>query len=273
MSKILDGRKVADKIISSLSDEIEDLKAKNIKPVLCVILIGDNPASKIYVTQKKKRIEGLGLGFNLYEFLHIATNEQVIELIEKLNRAEHVDGILIQLPFPYSFKKEKILEKINPKKDIDSLTKNSKYKSPTAQAIWEILRFYKISVKNKKVVVIGKGDLVGKPFGKLAKDLGAKITVCNKKTKDINQYSKKADILVSGTGQAGLIKSNMVSNKTVIIDAGTSSDSGSQKGDVDFKNVCRKVKAITPPTGGVGPVTIACLIRNLIKAVKFRKSS
>jgi len=273
MAKILRGDIVAQKIISDLEPEIQDLKAKNIKPVLAIILIGDDPASKIYVNQKQSRVEALGFSFNLYEFLPIATEVQIIELIEKLDQAEHVDGILVQLPLPHSFKKEKILGKINLKKDIDALNKNSKYKSPTAQAILEILKFYKIPIKQKKMVIVGKGILVGKPLAKLAKGAGANVTICDNKTKNLKMIIKKAEILVAGVGKENLIKDNMVSRDCVVVDAGTQVVNGSQVGDVDFGNVARKVKAITPPKGGVGPVTVACLIRNLIISAKNRERS
>ena len=273
MAKILRGDIVADKIISDLSNEMKNLKAKNIKPVLAVILIGDDPASKIYVTQKQTRVEALEFSFNLYEFLPIATESQIIDLIEKLNRAEHVDGILVQLPLPHSFQKEKILNKIKPEKDIDALTKNSKYKSPTAQAILEILKFYKIPIKKKKVVVVGKGILVGKPLLRLAKDLGANVASCDNKTKDLRKIAKTADILVSGVGKKNLVKHNMISEKCIVIDAGTQVVKGLQEGDVDFKKVAKKAAAITPPKGGVGPVTVAVLVKNLIMAAKNRKNS
>ena len=146
----------------------------------------------------------------------------------------------------------------------------SRYKSPTASGILEILKYYKISIRNKKVVIVGKGMLVGMPFAELAKTLGAKVAICDKGTKDLSKAAKKADILVSGAGKEKLIDKNMVSGKSIVVDAGTQVIKGSQVGDVDFKNVARKVKAIVPPKEGLGPVTIACLIRNLIHAAKSR---
>ena len=273
MSKILSGKIVADKIISDLSGDLESLKAKNIKPNLAVILVGDDLASKIYIEKKQSRVEGLGLGFNLYEFLPSAFSEQVIELIDQLNQAEHIDGILVQLPLPRSFEKEKIIKSIDSAKDIDGLVENSKFISPTAQAILEILNFYKISISGKKVIVIGKGDLAGKPFSKLAKENNANVVNCDKKTKNLKDVVKKSDIIVSAAGQSNLITEDMVDKDAIIIDAGTSVENGSQLGDTDFISVSKKVKAITPPKGGVGPVTIACLIKNLVEAVKYRKKS
>jgi methylenetetrahydrofolate dehydrogenase (NADP+)/methenyltetrahydrofolate cyclohydrolase len=273
MAKILDGKIVADKIIADLESEIQNLKAKNLKPTLAVISIGDNPVSKIYLHTKQKRIEGLNFGFNLYEFLEIATKEQVIKLINELNAAIHIDGILIQLPIPYHLPKKEILNQIKPEKDIDALISDSPYKSPTAQAILEILKFYQISVKNKKVVIVGRGDLVGKPLAKIVKEKGAEVILSDKQTKDLSNKIRQADILVTATGQKDLIKANMVSKKTIVIDAGTSIENGLQIGDTDFQKVSQKVRAITPPYGGVGPVTIACLIKNLIVAAKHRQNS
>jgi methylenetetrahydrofolate dehydrogenase (NADP+)/methenyltetrahydrofolate cyclohydrolase len=273
MTQILNGKIVADKIIADLEVEIELMKAKNIKPTLASISIGDNPVNKIYLRQKQNRVEGLGFGFNLYEFLEIATPEQVTKLIDELNSAIHVDGVLVQLPIPSSFSKKEIVNRINSKKDIDSLSDQSAYQSPTAQAILEIFKFYQIPIKDKKFVIVGKGNLVGAPLVKLAEKEGAKVISYDKKTKNLESKIREADILVAAAGRPKLIKADMVSEKTIVVDAGTSVENGLQTGDVDFLKMNKKVQAITPSKGGVGPVTIACLVKNLILAAKNRQKS
>lgn len=258
---ILSGKPVAEKIYLSLQ---KDLK-KTSRKYLAVILVGEDPASLSYVKIKEKIAERLGIGFRLYHLSGIASEKEVLELVADLNQNKFVSGIMVQLPLLQSFSEEKILKKIVQEKDIEGFF--GKFSPPTAQAILEILKFYQIGLKNKKIVIVGYGQLVGKPLEKLLKKQGLKPIVCDSKTKDLKGKILTADILISAVGIPSLIKKNMVSEKAVVIDAGTAESKGKIAGDIAAE-VYEKVFAYSPVPGGVGPVTVACLMRNFIEAAK-----
>lgn len=262
---ILDGRKVAGKIYESLKKEIEGLKAEGVQPFLVVILVGEDPASVLYVKKKEEKAQSLGIGFQLYHFLTIASQTNLENLIEELNQNVNIHGIIVQLPLPSNFETEKVLKLINPQKDIDGL--NGGMPPPTAAAIMEILDHYNINLEGQKVVIIGRGKLVGEPLEKILKAQNINLTVCDSKTADLKAITLSADIIISGAGVPGLLTADMVTEKTVVIDAGTAESSGKLAGDVE-KSVYGKVGAYSPVPGGVGPVTVAELYKNLIDAAK-----
>jgi len=263
---ILRGLPVAQKIYDRLKEKIEELKQKNIKPHLAVILVGDDPASLKYVELKEKKAAELGVEFKFYHLPANVLTKNIEELINDLNKNKFIQGIIIQLPLPKEFATDNLLEKIDPKKDIDGLT--SDYTAPTAAAILEILKFYQIELKDKKIVIVGRGKLVGKPLQKMLMAQTYEPLVCDSETQNLKEETLKADILILATGVPGLIKPGMVKNGAIVIDAGTSESNGKMVGDVD-PEVYQKDISYTPNPGGVGPVTVACLMKNLIDSFEL----
>lgn len=251
------GKPVAEKIYQNLP--------KGVKPRLAIILIGNDPASILYIKMKRKIAEILGIKFDLFHLSDKVLQNEVEKLIMKLNQDKAITGIFIQLPLPSNLRREKILKLILSSKDVDGFYGN--FPAPTAQAILEILEFYKIEIKNKKIVIIGRGRLVGRPLEKLLRQMGIRPELVDKKTKNFKNILFGSDIIVTATGVPGLIKAEMVSKNTIIIDAGTAEANGKIVGDVE-PLVYLKVRSYSPVPGGVGPVTVACLMRNIVEAAK-----
>lgn len=262
---ILLGKPVTENIYLQLKKDLKTLKGKNIVPMLGVILVGEDPSSVSYVKIKEKRAENLGLGFQLFHLPGITPEKKVTELICELNINKHINGIIVQLPLPPEFQTEEILKQIKPEKDVDGFY--GSFTAPTAQAILEILKFYKIFWQDKKIVIIGHGRLVGQPLKKILQGQGLKPVVCDSKTVDLKVKTLEADIIVTAAGVPSLINLEMVKADTIIIDAGNSEAAGKMVGDVDPK-VCSKIKSYSPVPGGVGPVTVACLMKNVVEAAK-----
>lgn len=261
---ILSGKPVAEKIYQKVKPCLSAGRFDK-PPLMAVILVGEDKASLAYVHAKAKKAENLGVGFKLFHLSGITNERKILELIEDLNKNKYIDGIAVQLPLPEGIDTEKVLKAILPEKDIDGFY-SEKFSSPTAQAILEILKFYNIDIKKKKIVIVGYGRLVGKPFAEMLKKEGIQPIICTSNS-DIASETIDADIIISATGTPKLIKPGMISEKAVVIDAGTAESKGKIRGDVDPR-VYEKVKAYTPTPGGVGPVTVACLMRNLVEAAK-----
>lgn len=281
MSKILDGVLVAKKINAETKKEIEILKAKGIVPKLAVILVGDDPASKVYVTIKEKKAHKLGIITENINFGKNITTYEVGATIKKLNNDKMTNAILVQLPLPKNIDTEHVLVSIDPVKDVDGLHPKNLGKllldkpfviPPTPAAILEILKHYKISLEGKHVVLVGYGKLVGKPLAAMISlsNRLATLTVCNHKTKNLAEFTRQADILISATGVANLITKNMVKKDATVIDAGTTKVGGKIVGDIVFDDVVNKVRCITPSRGGIGPVTVAKMLENVVKLAKER---
>ena len=251
---ILLGRPVAEKIYSELNKT---------KANLAVVLVGEDPVSLSYVKAKEKKATELGFEFKLYQLSAISTEVGVKELICDLNQNKYVDGIVIQLPLPQDFNTDEILKEIKPEKDIDGFL--GMYPYPTAQAILEIFKYYDIGLKDKHIVIVGRGRLVGKPLENMMIKNGLKPIICDRKTENLAGIVLKADVLISATGTPSLIKPEMVNENCIVIDAGSGEIGGNILGDVD-KKVYEKVQSYSPVPGGVGPVTVACLMRNLVEA-------
>lgn len=265
MKKALFGPPVAEKIYNGIKKEL----AKNkLKPFLAVILVGENPESLVYIRAKEKIALRLGIGFRLYHFSQIVPQNEIIYLLEQLNNDKSISGIIVQLPLPPKFNTQEMLDSISPQKDIDGFSGN--FSSPAAAAIINILKYYDIDLSDKKIVLLGHGRLVGQPLEKFFQKKGINVQVCDKETQHLEHFTKNADLLISATGRAGLIRSEMIKKGAIIIDAGTAEIGGKISGDVD-KSVYAKTAAITPVPGGVGPVTVACLMENLVAAVKRQK--
>jgi len=268
---ILDGKKLADKIIKQLKNKI---KIKEIKANLSVILIGNNPASEIYVKKKEEKCREAGIDFNLIKFKSNILESKIISKIKSLNKDKKINGILVQLPLPSNINLSKVINSINPKKDVDGLTEINKEKlkkgdeklaPPTAKGILKLLEEYKMNLNNKKFALVGFGKLVGYPLSLMLKNRKLDFEVYDINTKNIKEKTKKADIIITATGVPNLIKKDWVKKGSVIIDAGTSKKNGKIVGDVDFNSVKEKVSYITPVPGGVGPMTIVMLIENIIE--------
>lgn len=273
---ILDGQKISKKILRNLHRQILSLKRKDKEVVLAAVLIGDDSSSLIYVRAKKKACEKVGIKFIYYHLDKDVSEDEILSLIKKLNLDPKISGILVQLPLPSKISQNKVVETIAPEKDIDGfrfiLKEKSKFLPPTPLGILKLFQEYKITLKNKSVVIVGSGFLVGRPLSEMLKDEGALVTIVDKKTENIGQFTKSADILISAAGVPNLIKKDMIKEGAAVVDVGNNRIKVRGKnrviGDVDFEGVSEKVAAITPVPGGVGPMTVAVLLENVVKAAK-----
>ncbi|PIZ00585.1 bifunctional methylenetetrahydrofolate dehydrogenase/methenyltetrahydrofolate cyclohydrolase [bacterium (Candidatus Howlettbacteria) CG_4_10_14_0_8_um_filter_40_9] len=277
---IIDGKKLANKIATGLKKEVAKEKEKGNSFGLGVILVKGNPASEIYVSKKRERAEDIGIGFYLTEFENPAKEILVGKILE-WNKDSKINGTIVQLPLSEQLNPYEIINYIDPKKDVDGLTDENQKSlendesdlyPATPLGILEILKEYDVDVKNKKVVIMGRSKLVGKPISLLLKNKGASVEVCHSQTGNTAEVCRDADILISAVGKPNLVTADMVKDGAVVIDVGTTRTDGVLKGDVDFENVKNKASLITPVPGGVGPLTVACLMKNVIKAKKMQNS-
>lgn len=269
---ILDGRAIAQKIKNQLKRKIVKMK---IKPALAVVYAGSDPASLSYIKAKEKAAKEIGVDFLFYKFPAQVPEKKVVDLIFNLNQNKKISGIIIQLPLPKHLSRNKILNAIALEKDVDVLSDESRKKfekgepafvPPPAGAVLEFLKIAKKPIEKSTVVVVGRGMLVGEPVAMLLKQKAKKLIICDRATINLMAETKKADILISAVGKPDLIKKEMVKKGAVVIDAGTAKHLGRIVGDVDFVNVSLKASYITPVPGGVGPVTVAKLLENVVKA-------
>lgn len=267
---IIDGKKTAFSLIEKLKKEVSK---HDKKPGLAVILANNNPASSVYVNSKEKKSKELGFNSFVYRFNSNVSQKEIIELIQKLNKDENVDGILVQLPIFEHLKEDEIIEAIDPKKDVDGfhpinvgrLNSGLKpYAIPcTPKGIIKLLKEYNAQLEGKNAVVIGRSNIVGKPMSALLVQENATVTLAHSKTKNLKEITLNADIIISATGIKKLLTADMVKQGAVIVDVGIiRQKDGSLVGDVDFDNVSKISSLITPVPGGVGPMTIACLMEN-----------
>ena len=274
--KLLNGKDVAKKIRNTLKSEIEKLKKK---PNLTVVLVGNNPASLIYVKNKEKYANEVGMKSELIKLPENTTEEKLLKLIKKLNKDKKVNGILVQLPLPKQINEFNIINAISPLKDVDGFTVENKgllsIGKPnlvpcTPLGILELLKFYNIKIEEKNVVVVGRSNIVGKPISQLLLNENATVITCHSYTKNLKDITTKADILISAVGKENLITKNHVKENSVVIDVAMIRDvkNNCWKGDVKFNEVAPKTKFITPVPGGIGPMTIAMLLQNTLTAYK-----
>lgn len=278
MAIILDGKKIAEQIKNKLKVDILELKKRGIIPGLAVILVGNDLASKIYVRNKEAVSQELGIYSESYKLEKSVSEKKLLELITKLNRNKKIHGILVQLPLPQNIDENKIIEAISSEKDVDCFHPKNVGKLALGKGIFypcapggilEILEKYKITVEGKDVTIIGASHIVGKPLALMLLNLNATVTICHDKTKNLKEKCLQADILISATGQAGLVSADMVKQGAVVIDVGMNrSLKGNLRGDIDFEKVKQVASALTPVPGGVGPVTVAKLMENTVKAAK-----
>ena len=278
---ILDGKKLSQKIRSEVKAEVETLQGKGITPGLAVVLVGADPASAAYVNMKSKACKEAGIYSIVHEMPETINQENMLEIINMMNKNPNIDGILVQLPLPAHIDTTAVLEAIEPKKDVDGFhaynigkvtTKLDGFIPATPYGVMELLKEYDIDPKGKDVCVVGASNIVGKPMGTLLLNADATVTTCHNHTKDLKSHTLKADIICVGVGVVNLIKEDMVKDGAIIVDIGINRlDDGRLVGDVDYDNVASKCSYITPVPGGVGPMTIAMLLKNTIKAAKQRE--
>jgi len=280
--QLLDGKSLAKKVQSTVSTEVAQLKQeKNIVPGLAVILIGDDPASHAYVKMKAKACENVGFYSITHNMPDTISQDEIIATIKMMNDNPRIDGILVQLPLPKHVDTDKILEVIDPKKDVDGfhaynvgrlVTGLDSFVACTPLGVMKMFEAYNIDLKGQDVCVVGASNIVGKPMAALLLNAEATVTVTHIFTKDLKAHTSTADIVVVGVGVPGLIKADMVKEGAIVIDIGINRiEDGSLVGDVDFENVSPKCSYITPVPGGVGPMTIAMLLSNTLKAAKGRE--
>ena len=278
--EIIDGKKLAKTTRENLRLEVEELKENGINPKLAVIMVGNNSASQIYVRNKSRACDEVGIEFE--EYLLPATTEQseLLNLIDKLNKQEDINGILLQSPIPDGLDINEAFRKISPEKDVDGfhpvnvgklVLGQDTFVSCTPYGIMRMFEAYNIDLEGKNAVVIGRSNIVGKPMSHCLLNKNARVTICHSRTKNLAEITKRADILVAAIGKAEFVKADMVKEGAVVIDVGINrTEEGKLKGDVDFENVSKKASYITPVPGGVGPMTIAMLMNNVVKAAKMQ---
>lgn len=278
MAVIIDGKELARKTRSNLKIDCEELKKKGITPKLAVILVGDDKASKVYVRNKNKACEDVGIEFEEHILEAEITQKQLIDLIEELNNRKDINGILLQSPIPAHLDINEAFRKIAPEKDVDgfnpvnvgklSLNQDT-FVSCTPYGIMKMFEEYNIDLTGKNVVMLGRSNIVGKPLIHCCLNKNATVTSCHSKTQNLAQKAKEADVLISAIGKANFVTADMVKDGAVVIDVGINRlDNGKITGDVDFESVKEKASYITPVPGGVGPMTIAMLMNNVIKATR-----
>jgi len=276
---IIDGRKIKEEILNELKSKVEAL---SFPPIFCDILVGDDPSSLQYVRMKAKIAESIGIKFKSVSFPESATVEEVIEEIENLNKVPHMCGVIIQLPLPKNsnIDTQVVLDMIDSKLDVDCLgSVNSRnfygdtgsIGYPTALACMKLLDSIDLDLKNKNIAVLGRGKLVGLPVTHILESRGFKVNVVHTQTENSNEIIKNADVIISALGRGKFLTGDMVKEGVVIIDAGTSEENGSVVGDVDMDSVSLKASYITPTPGGVGPVTVAMLLENVVRVAQNKK--
>ncbi|MCA9733778.1 bifunctional methylenetetrahydrofolate dehydrogenase/methenyltetrahydrofolate cyclohydrolase FolD [candidate division KSB1 bacterium] len=287
-AKLIDGRKVADQIYADLESDITALKRKGVIPKLTVVLVGDDPASAVYVRMKAKACEKLGLISETLTFPASMTQKEILQLIDQLNANSSVHGILVQMPLPDQMDANEVIERISPEKDVDGFHPVNKgrlqsgldaFLPCTPFGVQKMLEYSGISTVGKNVVIVGRSQIVGMPLALLLaqkrNNADATVTICHSRTKNIDFFTKNADIVIAAIGKPEFITASMVAENSIVIDVGVNrvEDPRSERGyklvgDVKFDEVSEKVQAITPVPGGVGPMTIAMLMYNTVKAAQ-----
>lgn len=278
---LIDGKKIANEIYENLAKEVADLKEKHtLAPKLAVIMVGDNPASLSYIKQKRKACEKTGIEWVQFDYEADLTQDELLDKIQELNEDDSVHGILVQLPLPKHFEVPKVIRAIDPKKDVDGFTAYNLGKMflstdfedlppCTPAGVIRMLDYYNIDVAGMDATIVGASNIVGKPLTTMLLNRGATTTTCHIKTKDLKANTLRADLLCVAVGKINLITEDMVKEGAIVIDIGTNrKEDGKLCGDVDFENVSKKASFITPSPGGAGPMTVACLMENTVKAAK-----
>ena len=278
MATILDGKALSAQCKETIRKEVEELAAKGCRPGMAVVLVGENPASKVYVRNKEKDCQECGIYSAMYHLPEETTEKELLELLETLNHDASIDGILVQLPLPKQINSQRVIEAIDPQKDVDAfhptnvgyLTQGMPRFAPcTPAGIVKLMEAYKIDPAGKHCVVIGRSNIVGKPMALLLLQKNGTVTICHSGTKDLKAQTLQADILISAVGKAGFVTEDMVKDGAVVIDVAMNRNAeGKLCGDVDYAAVSQKASAITPVPGGVGPMTRVMLLENTLTACR-----
>lgn len=279
MAKLIDGKQISTEIKEEIKAEVAALKEQGKEICLAVIQVGNNPASTVYVGNKKKACAYVGMESLSYELPEETTEEELLKLVETLNNDRKVNGILVQLPLPEHIDEDKVIQTISPKKDVDGFHPQSVgalsigqpgFVSCTPAGIIQLLKRSNIEIDGKECVIIGRSNIVGKPMALLLLRENATVTICHSHTKDIKELTKRADILIVAIGKAKYVDASYIKEGATVIDVGMDRDeNGKLCGDVDFESVKEKAGAITPVPGGVGPMTIAMLMNNCLESAKM----
>jgi len=280
MTTILDGKKLSIKILDELAEQVALLEKK---PTLTVILVGEDPASELYVGLKKKAAEKLGIISTILNYPQNTEEKVILDKIKELNNDKTTDAILVQLPLPEQISEKKVIQAISPKKDVDGFTPENigrisigsePYAYPcTPKGVLRLLDEYQINLNGKHVVIVGRSNIVGKPLAQMILNRNATVTICHSQTQNLGEITKTADILISAVGKNKMIRNEMIKPDSVIVDVGTSKIDGKTYGDVDFENIYNSVSFITPVPGGVGPMTIASLMGNVFELSQLNRDA
>ena len=279
MAEIIDGKKVSEHIRAEIAQGVEKLKGETgITPGLAAVLVGEDPASEIYVRNKRKACANAGMYSEEHKLPAETTEQELLNLVDRLNNDPKIHGILVQLPLPDHINETKILRAVTPLKDVDGfhpfnvgllVEGNPRFISCTPHGIIKMLEFYDIDITGKEAVIVGRSNIVGKPVSMLLLHRHATVTVCHSRTKPLDEVTRRADILVAAIGRANFITADMVKEGAVVIDVGINrNEEGKLTGDVDFEAVSQKASYITPVPGGVGPMTISMLLWNTLESAK-----
>ncbi len=281
MPQIIDGKKISTEIKDELKLKVAEMKENGTEVTLAVIQVGNDPASSVYVGNKKKACEYIGIRSLAYELEESTTEEELLKLIEELNKKDDVNGILVQLPLPGHINEDKVIKSISPLKDVDGFHTESVgalcigqpgFVSCTPAGIIQLLKRSNIEIEGKECVVVGRSNIVGKPMALLLLRENGTVTVAHSRTKNLKEITKRADILVAAVGKPKMITEDYVKEGAVVIDVGIHRNADNKLcGDVDYDSVAPKCSAITPVPGGVGPMTIAMLMNNCVESVKLHK--
>lgn len=278
--ELMDGRLVSRHLLEKLALEVEELHSKHVHPKLAVILVGNDPASLSYIRQKQKACNATGIEWVQFDYEESIMTEELISKIDELNKDEHIHGILVQLPLPAHIYSPDVIRAIDPAKDVDGFTAYNigkmflgtefEHLAPcTPLGVIRMLEYYYIDVRGKEVVMVGHSNIVGKPLSTMLLNRNATVTTCHIDTQDLKFHTKRADILCVAVGKINLITADMVKDGVVVVDIGINrKDDGKLCGDTDFESIAKKASYITPVPGGAGPMTVACLMENTVKAAK-----
>ncbi len=279
-AKLIDGKQISQEIRKGLEIEVAELTSQGVKPGLAVILVGDNPASRTYVTSKQKSCRAIGMESVLIEYPANVSEKELLDKIKELNEDDTIHGILVQLPIPPHISETKVIETISPEKDVDGfhpinigkmMTGQETFLPCTPFGVMQMLKYMGVKLEGKHAVIIGRSNIVGKPMGQLLLNENATVTYCHSRTNDLKSFTQQADILVAAVGRAKMVKADHIKEGAVVIDVGMNKDeNGKLCGDVDFEDVKSKASHITPVPGGVGPMTITMLLYNTVKSAQKR---
>ena len=279
---IIDGKAVSARIKEEIKAEVSALKEKGITPGLAVIIVGENPASKVYVANKKRTCIELGMHSEEFALPEETTQEELIALVKKLNNDDKIDGILVQLPLPSHIDERAVIDNISPNKDVDAFHPSNvgeimiggyRFAPCTPAGVMELIKETGIEIAGKECVIIGRSNIVGKPQALLMLQENATVTICHSKTKNLKEVVRRADIVIAAVGRAKMVTADMIKPGAVVIDVGMNRDeNGKLCGDVDIESVKEVASAITPVPGGVGPMTIAMLMKNTLTAGKYHEN-